>query len=167
MLWGEHSVIAVPISVHCVWGRVPIVIIPLLLLLFSMRSLYSFLCKSCSLSPQFFRRNCCTCRCRFCMSIGRGEFMVFLLIPSWTALPVSSGGSCGKSWSLLGGVFPSFCEKLFQLAKHYWKYWYIRSACCGSSSVSWLTTPGTHILDLGNWYTELTSTYAITPGCMK
>lgn len=67
---------------------VPIIIISPSLLAFSMWSLCHLLCRNCSISPHFFfRRNCCICRCRFCVQGGRWV-QSLTMMPSWTALLV-------------------------------------------------------------------------------
>ena len=62
---------------HWVRGGVSVIAVSLSLLPFYMWSFYHLLCRSCSISLQFFLRRC-ICLCRFGVLVGGSEFRVFL-----------------------------------------------------------------------------------------
>lgn len=69
---------AIPSHYSCsIRGGVSMFTMPLSLLPVAVWSLYPLLCKSYSVNPQFFRRNCFVYRCRFAVSLEGYEFRVF------------------------------------------------------------------------------------------
>lgn len=67
-----------PTIVCSIRGGVSLFTMPLSLLPVAVWSLYPLLCRSYSVNPQFFRKNCFICRYRFAVSLERCEFRVFL-----------------------------------------------------------------------------------------
>lgn len=73
------SVLSLPTSGHWVREEVPVITVSSSLLPFFMWPLNHLLCRSCSVSHQFFfRRNCYIWRCRFGVSVGEDKFRDFL-----------------------------------------------------------------------------------------
>lgn len=77
-LHSGPSVIVLPTADFYIGGGVHIVTVSPSLLPFSLWSLFPLLCRSCLLSPQFFRRNCFVCRCTFCVYMRGDKFRLFL-----------------------------------------------------------------------------------------
>ena len=72
------SGLSLPTVVFSIRAGVSIVTVPCLSC-HSVRSLHPLLCRSCSISSQFFfRRNCSPCRYRFSVSMGGSEFRILL-----------------------------------------------------------------------------------------